>query len=162
MKSDSKKSALNDLEVPEKLIRKLSDMLKRSELSEIEISKGDLKVRVRAKSEASQSSVIMTAPSTTSGGNGSSLSSEPKQQEKNELHIIRSPFVGTFYSSPSPTSASYAEEGQSISKGQVLCIVEAMKVMNEIESDSAGTLEKLYVENGQPVDFNAPLFGVRK
>jgi acetyl-CoA carboxylase biotin carboxyl carrier protein len=79
-----------------------------------------------------------------------------------ELHVVRSPFIGTFYRAPSPNSAVFAEVGQSVQKGQVLCIVEAMKIMNEIEADAGGVIEKIFIENGSPVDFNAALFAIRK
>ncbi len=77
------------------------------------------------------------------------------------LIAIRSPMVGTFYRAPSPTSPSYVEQNQRIEVGQVVCIVEAMKLMNEIESEVAGVIERILVQNGQPVEFNQPLFFVR-
>lgn len=149
-------------EVPESVIRKLSEILRSTDLAEIEFATSQMTVRVRARETAMgtvmvPSSVPMSAPAGTSAPSAK-ISAEPQS----DLHIIRSPFVGTFYRAPSPTSSNFVEMNQSISKGQSLCIVEAMKLMNEIEADAAGTIEKIFVENGQPVEFNTPLFGIRK
>ena len=77
------------------------------------------------------------------------------------LHIIKSPIVGTFYRKPSPDSPAYTEIGAKVEKGKTLCIIEAMKLMNEIESDVAGTIEKIFVDDGNPVEYNQPLFGIK-
>lgn len=82
-------------------------------------------------------------------------------EEHTELFEIKSPMVGTFYRSPSPDAASFVEVGQSIKKGQVLCIIEAMKLMNQIESEVNGTIEKVLIDNGKPVEFGQPLFLVK-
>ncbi|MDB5038818.1 MAG: biotin carboxyl carrier protein [Bacteriovoracaceae bacterium] len=146
--------------IPEETIRKLSEILKTTDLAEIEIRIGEMTVRVRAREEVVSHSVpsvnLVSATATI----------VPKVQKAPEavsdLHIVRSPFIGTFYRSPSPSSPSFVELGQAVAKGQSLCIVEAMKLMNEIESDSAGIIEKIFVENGSPVEFNSALFGIRK
>src|SRR5271154_2420283 len=78
-----------------------------------------------------------------------------------ELHIIKSPIMGTFYESPSPGSSAFVSNGDRIEKGQVVCIVEAMKLMNEIEADAAGEIVKRLVNNGQPVEYGQPLFAIR-
>lgn len=146
-------------EVPERVIRKLSELLKSTDLAEIEMSLEGFSVRVRAK-EVTYSSVAPTyiseAPRSTA------VASPTKTEAASDLHSLRSPFVGTFYRTPSPNSAAYVEEGQQVTKGQVLCIVEAMKIMNEIEADCSGVVEKIFVEDGSPVDYNAALFGIRK
>jgi acetyl-CoA carboxylase biotin carboxyl carrier protein len=77
------------------------------------------------------------------------------------LHIVKSPIVGTFYGSPSPGASPFVSPGDHVDKGQVICIVEAMKLMNEIESDAAGEIVKCFVSNGQPIEFGQPLFSVR-
>jgi acetyl-CoA carboxylase biotin carboxyl carrier protein len=77
------------------------------------------------------------------------------------LHIVKSPIVGTFYGSPSPGASAFVSVGDHVVKGQVVCIVEAMKLMNEIESDAAGEIVKCFVSNGQPIEFGQPLFSVR-
>ena len=78
-----------------------------------------------------------------------------------DLHIVKSPIVGTFYSSPSPDAPSFVTVGAHVDSGQVLCIIEAMKLMNEIESDAAGQVVRVFVENGQPVEYGEPLFGIK-
>ncbi|MBN8554240.1 MAG: acetyl-CoA carboxylase biotin carboxyl carrier protein [Deltaproteobacteria bacterium] len=155
------KAADNSGEVPEKVIRKLSDLLKSTDLAEIEISTGKMNIRVRAR-EAAVAPMIVSAPVSASVPSSSTSVSKPSVEAQSDLHIIRSPFVGTFYRSPSPTHPAFVEANQTISKGQTLCIVEAMKLMNEIEADVSGLIEKVYVENGTPVEFNSPLFGIRK
>ena len=82
----------------------------------------------------------------------------PVAEVVEEGHIVKSPMVGTFYRSPSPGSPAFIEVGQTVSDGQTLCIIEAMKLLNEIESDAAGVVKKILVENGQPVEYGQPLF----
>lgn len=84
--------------------------------------------------------------------------SEIKEEQKQKYHVIKSPLVGTFYRSPSPGAPPFVEEGDTVSKGQILCIIEALKVMNEIESDVDGRVAKILVENGQPVEYGQELF----
>jgi acetyl-CoA carboxylase biotin carboxyl carrier protein len=84
----------------------------------------------------------------------------PAPQEE-KLHIVSSPIVGTFYRSPSPTAEAFVKLGDTVDAGKTLCIIEAMKLMNEIPSDSAGTIAKIFVENGQPVEYGQPLFGIK-
>ena len=78
------------------------------------------------------------------------------------LHIVKSPIVGTYYGSPSPGAPPFVSPGERVEKGQVICIVEAMKLMNEIESDAAGEIVKCYISNGQPIEFGQPLFSIRE
>lgn len=148
-------------EVPEKLIRKLSDLLKQTDLAEIEMSLEGISVRVRAK-ESLISAGYSMAQTQNAAVYPAAVPSKTLEEPETSLHIVRSPFVGTFYRAPSPNSEVYVEVGQNVNKGQVLCIVEAMKIMNEIECDSGGIIEKIFVEDGTPVDYNAPLFGLRK
>ena len=93
-------------------------------------------------------------------GTASAPAPEPEESEAG-LHIITSPIVGTFYRAANPESESFVNVGDKVSKGKVLCIIEAMKLMNEIESDSDGTLVKIYPQNGQPVEYGEKLFAVR-
>jgi acetyl-CoA carboxylase biotin carboxyl carrier protein len=146
-------------EVPEAVIRKLAEILKSTDLAEIEMKTEKLSVRVRGR----ESTAVVTAPSVVSAPvlTQSALQKKEEHTPDSGLHIVRSPFVGTFYRSPSPTSPSFVEQGQTVSKGQSLCIVEAMKLMNEIEADTSGSIEKIYVENGSPVEFNTALFAIR-
>lgn len=101
---------------------------------------------------AAQSAPVAAAASPTA---------PPAQPEEN-LHIVTSPIVGTFYGSPSPTAKPFVLIGDAVETGKVLCIVEAMKLMNEIQSDASGVIAKIFVENGQPVEYGQALFGIRK
>jgi acetyl-CoA carboxylase biotin carboxyl carrier protein len=85
----------------------------------------------------------------------------PEEQAESGLHLVTSPIVGTFYRAPSPGAESYVKIGDMVEEGKILCIVEAMKLMNEIPSDTAGVIEKIYVENGHPVEYGQRLFGIR-
>jgi acetyl-CoA carboxylase biotin carboxyl carrier protein len=87
---------------------------------------------------------------------------EAAASEDEDLHIITSPIVGTFYRSPSPTAESFVKLGSKVEADSVVCIIEAMKLMNEIQAETDGEIAKIYVENGQPVEFGQPLFGIRK
>lgn len=146
--------------VPEETIRRLSDLLKSTDLAEIEIREGALVVRVRAKESSAHFAPVMNSPAPAAAASAPRIQKAAEPQS--DLHIVRSPFIGTFYRAPSPNSSSFVELNQSIAKGEVLGIVEAMKLMNEIESDTSGVVEKIFVENGSPVEFNTPLFGIRK
>ncbi len=143
--------------VPEDAVLQLSGLLKTTDLAEIEVSFEGYSIRVRARE--SQNPVVVNAPLSPSV---SSTTSNTVAKIHDELHIVRSPLIGTFYRASSPGAKSFVEVGQPISKGHVLCIVEAMKMMNEIESDAAGTIEKIFVENGDPVEFNTPLFALKR
>jgi acetyl-CoA carboxylase biotin carboxyl carrier protein len=90
-----------------------------------------------------------------------SAAAAPAAEPEAELHIVKSPIVGTYYGSPSPGAAAFVSPGDHVDKGQVICIVEAMKLMNEIESDAAGEIVKCFVSNGQPIEFGQPLFSIR-
>lgn len=149
-------------DVPEGVIRKLSDLLKSTDLAEIEITTEKMTIRVRAREGLAVNVPMMSSSQIAPTIPTSSVSPSPTIDPHSELHLIRSPFVGTFYRAPSPTSPNFVEQGQSVAKGQALCIVEAMKLMNEIEADMSGVIEKIFVENGSPVEFNTPLFGIRK
>jgi acetyl-CoA carboxylase biotin carboxyl carrier protein len=139
----------------------LFDFLKSKGIAEFEWNKGDQKIMVKTMnsvspgSSSSISTVSVPTHSVTATRTESvSVSSvEPASYKK-----ISSPFVGTFYRSPSPTSPSYVEVGKRVSSGETLCIVEAMKLMNEIEADFSGTIVEILVENGQAVEFGEPLF----
>jgi len=156
-------ASISRQDIPEGVIRKLSDLLKSTDLAEIEITTEKMAIRVRARDGLTFSMPPMASPIPAPAMQNSNLqTSAPRVEANSELHLIRSPFVGTFYRAPSPSSPSFVEQGQSISKGQSVGIVEAMKLMNEIEADMSGVIEKIFVENGAPVEFNTPLFGIRK
>ena len=121
-------------------LKTLIDLVQNSGISELEISEGEEKIRI-AKHFA-----------------GSQPTTEPAAAAAPEGHIVTAPMVGTFYRSGTPGAPPFVEIGSSIKEGDTLCILEAMKLMNEIESDIAGTVKAILVENGQPVEFGQPLF----
>jgi acetyl-CoA carboxylase biotin carboxyl carrier protein len=145
-------------------VKKLIELLEESDVAEIEIHEGEESVRISRTNSTAMSMPMMApahmqtpvapAPSATAGEAtpADTAASEP------EGHLIRSPMVGTFYRSPSPTSKSFVEEGSTVAAGDTLCIIEAMKILNQIESDKAGKVLQILVENGQPVEYNQPLF----
>jgi len=111
--------------------------------------------------------VEQTAPPAVTPGQGTAATAtaapaEPAATEDESLHIITSPIVGTFYRSPSPTAEPFVRLGSHVDPDSVVCIIEAMKLMNEIQAETMGEIAKIYVENGQPVEYGQPLFGVKK
>lgn len=140
-------------------VKKLIELLEESDVAEIEIHEGEESVRISRNStitpmmmQAPAAPVAAAAPAPAAAPAEAAASAEP------EGHIIRSPMVGTFYRSPAPGSKSFVEEGSSVSSGDTLCIIEAMKILNQIESDTGGKISKILVDNGQPVEFDQPLF----
>lgn len=179
--TDSPSFANPELEQIEQLLHFMTE----HNLEEFEYSRGDLRIRLRkpaqgvlvpaqrygapeiivaadvlsgaARSGAPQGSAGHAAATHASGQSGGTA--ESRGQE--DLHLVKSPIVGTYYESPSPGSEAFVKVGSHVEMGQTLCIVEAMKLMNEIESDAAGEIVRIFVENGQPVEYGQPLFGVR-
>lgn len=170
---------------PEELeqLKELIEFLKENQIGEFALERGDLKVSVKFGSEqAAQpgmelaslarlmamqppSGGVMTpaapAPSVVPQVHGS-VEPPAAAVEDADLHIVKSPIVGTFYESPSPGTSAFVKIGDRVESGQVLCIVEAMKLMNEIESDGSGEVVKRLVQNGQPVEYGQPLFALKK
>ena len=148
-------------------LKELIKLLRESGIAEFELRKADYRLRIRQGVVIEDS--LTARPSRVNGEESlspSELASGRKEErvpeeEKEDLHEIRSPIVGTFYRSSSPGSASFVEPGDVVKKGQVLCIIEAMKIMNEIESDVDGEVREVYIENGQPVEFGELLFTVK-
>ena len=135
-------------------LEKVIKLLKDNNLHEIEIEEKDSKIKV--KSSADQQVVAPSYQTTPDV----KVTAQKEEVEKTEskYKLILSPMVGTFYRSPAPESPLYVEEGQVINKGQILCLVEAMKLMNEIESEVDGIVARILVENNQPVEYGEPLF----
>jgi acetyl-CoA carboxylase biotin carboxyl carrier protein len=162
-----------------KELKELIEFLKENKIGEFDLERGDLKVRIKFEQEggadvaglaralASQAQMSPTAAapavlsSTHAAAATSGEASGAEIDDEAALHIVKSPIVGTFYESPSPGSPAFVKIGDQVEMGQVLCIVEAMKLMNEIESDGAGELVKRFVQNGQPVEYGQKLFAVR-
>ena len=146
-------------------LKKLIDLVQESGIGEIEITEGEEKVRISRQAAAApmmlaQAMSPLALPQQGMAGSASGPSAVPTTAEPEEAkgHTLKSPMVGTFYRASSPGAAVFVEVGQSVTKGQTLCIIEAMKLLNEIESDVAGTIKAILVENGQPVEYGQPLF----
>ncbi len=139
-------------------LKKLIDLVQESGIGEIEITEGEEKVRISRQLAAAP--VMMASPGMQPMGmqGQPAAPAAPAPAPEPKGHALKSPMVGTFYRAPSPGSPSFVEVGQSVTKGQTLCIIEAMKLLNEIESDVSGTVKAILVENGQPVEYGQPLF----
>jgi acetyl-CoA carboxylase biotin carboxyl carrier protein len=139
-------------------LKKLIDLVQESGIGEIEITEGEEKVRI-CRQTAGGTPMIMTAPQMQMPMAAAPVAAPAAAPpEEPTGHTLKSPMVGTFYRAPSPGAPSFVEVGQSVTKGQTLCIIEAMKLLNEIESDVSGTVKAILVENGQPVEYGQPLF----
>ena len=142
-------------------LKKLIDLVEESGITELEVTEGEEKVRiVKNPAVASHHSYMMPQPAMQAPAAVSAATAISVEDASNVPagQVIKSPMVGTFYRSPSPDSEPFIEVGSQVKTGATLCIVEAMKLMNEIESDFAGTVKAILVENGQPVEFGEPLF----
>ena len=143
-------------------LKKLIDLVQESGIGEIEITEGEEKVRISRQS-AGQPVIMTTGMQPMMGGGMPAAApavapaAAPVAPEPTG-HTLKSPMVGTFYRAPSPGSPSFVEVGQTVTKGQTLCIIEAMKLLNEIEADVSGTIKAILVENGQPVEYGQALF----
>ncbi|KAA0873847.1 acetyl-CoA carboxylase biotin carboxyl carrier protein [Nitrincola tapanii] len=141
-------------------VKKLIELLEESNINEIEIKEGEESVRIsRGSSVAAPvyaQPTVMSAPAPSAPAPVAATSTEAPA-EVMRGHQVRSPMVGTFYSAPSPSSAPFIAVGKSVKVGDVICIVEAMKMMNQIEADKAGVIEAILVEDGQPVEYDQPL-----
>ncbi len=140
-------------------VKKLIELLEESDIAEIEIHEGEESVRISRHSSIPAYAPPAAMPAAAQVVETSSV--EPKTTStETEIsgHKIKSPMVGTFYEAPTPGSKPFVSEGQQVSMGDTLCIIEAMKILNQIESDKSGTVKKILVENGQAVEYNQPLF----
>ena len=159
-------------------LKELIEFLKQYQVEEFDLDRGDLKIRLKfSQPESSSTSLsdlarlVATAPQTpiaASQGTASAAAlSGPASsvvsavQAEEEFHVVKSPIVGTYYGSPSAGALPFVAPGDRVEKGQVICIVEAMKLMNEIEADISGEIIKCFVTNGQPIEFGQPLFSMR-
>lgn len=146
-------------------LKKLIDLVEQSGIAELEITEGEEKVRI-SRSGSAQPAVPMAPPAAVAAPTSAQLpaAGPPSADQADtatseaEGYIMRAPMVGTFYRSPAPGAKAFVEVGQSVSEGEALCIIEAMKLLNEIESDRAGTIKAILVDNGHPVEYGQPLF----
>ncbi|MDO8597981.1 MAG: acetyl-CoA carboxylase biotin carboxyl carrier protein [Sulfuricaulis sp.] len=142
-------------------IKKLIEMLEESNLGEIEIKEGEESIRISRAGSAAPVTQWMNAPAPApAAAPVIAAAAIPAAPSLPTGHMVTSPMVGTFYRSPSPSAASFVEIGSQVKVGDTLCIIEAMKILNTIESDKAGTVKAILKENGQPVEFGEPLFVV--
>ncbi|HEX3097535.1 MAG TPA: acetyl-CoA carboxylase biotin carboxyl carrier protein [Usitatibacter sp.] len=139
-------------------LKKLIDLVQESGIGEIEITEGEEKVRICRQSAGGTPMIMATPQMQMPMAAPAAPAPAAAKPEEPTGHTLKSPMVGTFYRAPSPGAPSFVEVGQSVTKGQTLCIIEAMKLLNEIESDVAGTVKAILVENGQPVEYGQPLF----
>jgi acetyl-CoA carboxylase biotin carboxyl carrier protein len=161
----------------QKELKELIEFLIEKDISEFELERGDVKVRIKRGADAQPVSVITpmatipamppmaappAAPVTHPPTPAATAETEaaPAAAEE-ELHLVKSPIVGTFYEAPAPGAPAFVKPGDSVQAGQVLCIIEAMKLMNEIESDMTGEIIKVLAANGKPVEYGQPLFSIR-
>jgi acetyl-CoA carboxylase biotin carboxyl carrier protein len=161
------RSAGPDIDQIERLLKTMAE----HNLEEFEYSRGNLRIRLKKPSSglafsaprmvAAPEIIVAGAASSPSNSSTSSSVPAPEARSTDDLHLVKSPIVGTFYASPSPGTEPFVKIGGYVDAGQTLCIVEAMKLMNEIESDSSGEVLRIFVENGQPVEYGQPLFGIR-
>ncbi|SRR5579884_2126099 len=152
----------------QKELKELIEFLKEQDIAEFELERGDVKVRIKRGTPVAiaPATLPMSAPAvptaaTTLPAAPASAAPPPSKSADEGLHQVKSPIVGTFYESPSPGSPPFVKPGDTVEAGQVLCIIEAMKLMNEIEADVSGEVVKRLVNNGQPVEYGQPLFSIR-
>jgi acetyl-CoA carboxylase biotin carboxyl carrier protein len=160
---------MNPEEIKE--LKELVEFLKENQIGEFDLERGELKIRIKFAQEhsaelAGLNRLLATTHPSHAGAPpppataAFAETSEPAEEEE-ALHIVTSPIVGTFYESASPGTPPFVNLGDQVDNGQVLCIIEAMKLMNEIESDAAGEIVKRFVQSGQPIEYGQPLFAVR-
>lgn len=159
----------------QKELKELIEFLIEKDISEFELERGDVKVRIKRGADAQPVPVIAPVaaiqgvaqahaataaphPAIPAAGGDSAI---PAAAPEEELHLVKSPIVGTFYEAPGPGAPPFVKPGDAVQAGQVLCIIEAMKLMNEIESDMAGEVVKVLAANGKPVEYGQPLFSIR-
>ncbi|TLP75055.1 acetyl-CoA carboxylase biotin carboxyl carrier protein [Pseudomonas nitroreducens] len=148
-------------------VKKLIELLEESGIDELEIKEGEESVRISRHSKTAAQPIYAAAPAyapapapVAAPVAAAAPAAEAAPAAQNLAGAVRSPMVGTFYRAASPTSANFVEVGQSVKKGDILCIVEAMKMMNHIEAETSGVIGQILVENGQPVEFDQPMFTI--
>ncbi|MDQ6991104.1 MAG: acetyl-CoA carboxylase biotin carboxyl carrier protein [Mariprofundaceae bacterium] len=142
-------------------IRKLIKMVEESDISEIEISEGETSVRISRQNNMTATAVLAPAPVAAPVAMIPAAVEAVSNTEPDDADVVKSPMVGTFYSSSSPDADAFVVVGQSVKKGETLCIIEAMKLMNEIEAEYNGVVEKILVDNATPLEFGQAMFVVK-
>ncbi len=145
-------------------IKKLIELIEESDIEEIEIKEGDDSVRISRRKQVTELApqpAFVAAPAASQPPADANTSTESESSTSSlNGHVVRSPMVGTFYRAASPSAPTFIEVGQTIKAGDTICIVEAMKMMNQIEADKTGTVSEILIENGQPVEFDQPLITI--
>jgi acetyl-CoA carboxylase biotin carboxyl carrier protein len=139
-------------------LKKLIDLVQESGIAELEITEGEEKVRISRVGQAGQAAVMATPQMAALPVAAAAPLAAPEAPAQVEGHIVKSPMVGTFYRAATPGAKAFVEVGDRVNSGDTLCIIEAMKLLNEIEADQGGVVKEAYVENGQPVEYGEPLF----
>ena len=141
-------------------LKKLIDLVQESGIAELEITEGEEKVKIVKGGMVSVSAApVMAMPATAPAAAPAAAAAPAESADgSQEGHVVKAPMVGTFYRSPSPDAKVFVEVGQAVKEGDTICIIEAMKLMNEIEADASGVVKAILVENGQPVEYGQPLF----
>ena len=137
-------------------LKKLIDLVQESGIAELEITEGEEKVRISRTGQATAPVAIVTSPTAAVQAAALPANGEPAAAPS-EGHVLKSPMVGTFYRAPTPGAKAFVEVGQTVSEGDTVCIIEAMKLLNEIEADRSGVIKAILVENGQPVEYGHAL-----
>jgi acetyl-CoA carboxylase biotin carboxyl carrier protein len=171
----------------QKEIKELIEFLVEKDIAEFELQRGDMKLLVKRGARAQPAQVAQVTPAVVAGQTAAVASSSPvlpssptssttdngeagsgtgaapsAAAAEEDLFILKSPIVGTYYEAPSPGAPPFVKVGDTVNEGQVLCIIEAMKLMNEIEADVSGVIAKMFVPNGSPVEYGMPLFGIKR
>lgn len=162
------KAAAQPGSVDLKEVERLLKFMQEHGLEEFEYKAKGVKVRLKKPSAGQHmafrpqpmADIMVTQPPASHSGAPAAKEAPSEAGRSEDLHVVKSPIVGTFYTAASPGSAAFVTVGAHVDAGQVLCIIEAMKLMNEIESDVAGDVVRIFVENGQPVEYGEPLFGI--
>jgi acetyl-CoA carboxylase biotin carboxyl carrier protein len=141
-------------------LKKLIDLVQESGIAELEITEGEEKVKIVKGGVVAMAPAPVPAVAAPIEARPAAAAAPaaPEGEAGQEGHVVKAPMVGTFYRSPSPDAKAFVEVGQAIKEGDTICIIEAMKLMNEIEADASGSVKAILVENGQPVEYGQPLF----
>jgi acetyl-CoA carboxylase biotin carboxyl carrier protein len=143
-------------------LKKLIDLVQESGISELEVTEGEERVRIAKHYGAVATAPVNYAiPAALPAGAAPAASSSVNLDDEDDLpegHVVKAPMVGTFYRSPSPGAEAFVQVGQVVKEGETLCIIEAMKLLNEIEADASGVVKAILLDNGEPVEFGEPLF----
>jgi acetyl-CoA carboxylase biotin carboxyl carrier protein len=145
-------------------LKKLIDLVQESGIAELEITEGEERVRIASGGAvsvtplAAAAPVAAAAPAASAPAPVAAAAAAPAPAPAAEGHVVKAPMVGTFYRAPAPDAKPFVEVGDTVKEGQTICVIEAMKLMNEIESDASGTIKAILVENGQPVEYGQALF----